>query len=205
MAAHICIFFNRQVVVEVPEAIHDEMMLEVNKSKLRLGLHKAFMNALTTVRNKVHVVTEPTKGVFLKAAVTANQLKLVPLSMACTAVKSSSGIIVDHNFGSEEKPMQLVIQQPRFIEPDADDKGVVIPFFYVRPTPDASAANVELTFITTDGINIPALVNTSALKIGEELRLYKPGEKRELENPANPKGKRAKGKGKGKKGTGKGK
>ena len=51
MAAHICIFFNRQVVVEVPEAIHDEMMLEVNKSKLRLGLHKAFMNALTTVRD----------------------------------------------------------------------------------------------------------------------------------------------------------
>ena len=199
------VYVNRQVVAEVPEAIHDDIMIELHKSKLRIALHTAFMKALTTVRNKVHVVTEPTKGVFLKAAATAHQLKLIPLSMSCATVQSSSAILVDHNFGSDEKPIKIHIQQPRFIEPDADGNGIVIPFFYVRPTPDASAANVELTHITTDGVNLPALVNTSALKIGDELRVYKPGEKRELENPANPKGKRAKGKGKGKKGTGKGK
>ena len=150
---------------------------------------------------KLKIQLKPRKGVFVTQQFSKGSLKLVPTSCKIEGIQHGdkgyddrTGLCLGRwNIDNSvyKKSGYVFYVHPMYVPTDKPDKAFVNPFFFVKPTPFAEDANVELhpqpfspEVFNKDG-KIPVIRNTVALKAGDELVVYipqtKPDEPEELQ------------------------
>lgn len=177
----------KPVVHRYPFECHDSdstLQLSLAKSQLQLALMEAYMKS----PSQVSVVTFQCKtGSHVEVGgttISKGELRLVPLSssiQAGTKVPVNS-LEVDMGLGGETK----IYISPKTTWPNPKNPEIarfIVPYWHVNSTADQDEANMKLSYRDVDvtakangasaasstTVSIPMLVNTRALKPGEEL------------------------------------
>ena len=129
------------------------------------------------------IKTAPERSVFVAKNYAAGSLKLVMAPPNASHVKevkkegSSKGVIPHGSFQIKGE-----VDGKMFVSPYTS-KDLVIPAWWCRITKSKSEATMDVTWIAEKGIEFPCLVNSVALKRGDEVvRFLKPQEKEKTIN-----------------------
>jgi hypothetical protein len=180
-----------------PPVIKDAK-LEFSKAAIRMSMSYVWddmgeqpVDVLVTGKGK-----HPVFRVFASSAVNKNKMKLMAFSPQVGATTDNiptNAHAVDVEVERGDDTYKLYVSPPKMVLPkavaaklDLTDEGgpLIVPFWIVRHTQDSAKVNAERTSLAYDvkvpgmsttmfKFSVPVVTNTRALKIGEELLLYK--------------------------------
>ena len=201
---------------------HPDVAKENIQAMARIAMLEGFDQYYSSV--DVEVKLKPKRGVFANKEYAKDELKLVALSPSVNSTKVLSQVpkaaavfkvpgdyIIYVNSKTEEPPAE----EPSASSSAKTSNPFVVPFWCVRRSPEQSVPNMALSHIKVkinmrgDGfdekpafeVDVPCLVNTRKLAVGQELVIAEPSSQKAREETPKPKAKEEtpKSKGKGKK------
>eukprot|EP00438_Fugacium_kawagutii_P017151 Skav211194 [mRNA] locus=scaffold2111:13398:15097:+ [translate_table: standard] len=162
---------------------------ELAKLQVTMALHHA-MEAHPVSEAQVCFSLHPQGLWAIQEIKKAKALKLIPIgNVSKLKPKQEAKVEIQHHghrFG--------VSNWKQYTNLDTPKGGHMDPFWWVKTTTDPGLVNMEITMLNQDGISIPCLTNTKAIKVNQHLLQLKPTEEEEgaTEGPGpKPKAKRA--------------
>lgn len=169
---------------------HNPMLLqEFQKHQVNLALHNAYL-ANTISEDQIAFATNPASCYTLQAFKKKGQLKLVPVGNA-TKAKDGSKPKLAIQFGGQCWAIGSYTQDSKF-----NQKGSLIPFWWVQKTAEEEDCNMVWSNVVQDGIKIPILTNSIPLDKHVQLLVMKDGHEddqedhKDQEKPAKKKAKK---------------
>ncbi|CAK9031000.1 Uncharacterized protein SCF082_LOCUS19438 [Durusdinium trenchii] len=169
---------------------HPESQVAFIKAKIVVEL-RASMHKCTSVSNPsfLKVMSKP-KGLFAEERMEKNALCLVPFTCGVMSKDhGSENANTSHVKAYTFQDLWDFYLTPAVSLPKEEQKGLIVPFWFVGTTYDPDMANCELFYprgnssksFESMAVKIPYIRNTQALKAGDELLIFKEKTKKPLD------------------------